>query len=249
MTQAQKKAFVARMKKARLAKTKTAKPKPNKSAKRKRAKKINAPRKRKSTNKPATRPHRAKARLRSTKKNSSRKVRRNSLEAAKQTYRDFHGRDADKTLVVVEKVHTHEHLSGIGDLEKLIVIPLDRQGYVSLRYKVTLTFNKGTILAQNEKPKNPGTFSGQLFIRGGDQSVDLKLFGIEKPYHESEVLGELQAIFYFTRKDHLAPKWGGTATYHHKFKRPKPTLIYDTVNKLLSIAGGRYAIPDEGIDR
>ena len=34
----------------------------------------------------------------------------------------------------------------------------------------------------------------------------------------------------------------------HKFKSPRPILIYDTRNKLLSFAGGGYTIPSEGID-
>jgi hypothetical protein len=178
-------------------------------------------------------------------------VRKNPLDEAKAAYKTFHGRDPEKIVVTNERVHHHKYLSGIGELVRMVIVTPDGRG------RVTLTFSDGkTLLAQNEK-KN------QLFIRGGDQSVDLAQFGIHAPVHEKEVLGELQQIRYFTRKDHLRPADGGTAVYRHNFSNmrelklrgkrvsrrwTKPTVIYDTVDKLLEIAGGAYTIPAEGID-
>jgi hypothetical protein len=161
--------------------------------------------------------------------------RRNPVEAAKEVYEKFHGRPASKVLKITEPVHVHTALSGIGDLKRLCV------RHVSGNKKTDLDFGRGTVLAQNEK-------RNQLFIRGGDQSVPLAVFGIKPPYHESEILGDVLHVDYFTRKDHLAPEDGGTATYRHKFGRKKPTLIYSVPDKLLSFAGGGYTIPDEGID-
>lgn len=170
-------------------------------------------------------------------RNAGRKPKRkNPLDAAQNVYRKFHGRDADKVLTVDEKMHVHKYLSGIGDLVGLQVLTQDG------RAKVTLKFDDGAVLAQNEK-------RNQLFIRGGDQSVNLKDFGISGPVHELENLGEVISISYYTRKDHLAPEDGGEAIYKHQFGRKKPTLIYDTVNKKMELAGGGYDIPDEGIDR
>jgi hypothetical protein len=88
----------------------------------------------------------------------------------------------------------------------------------------------------------------QLYIEGGDQSVDLRDFGIKTP-HEKEILGHVTDVWYFTTKDHLRPEDGGTAIYHHKFGKIKPTMIYDVPNQLLEFAGGGYTIPDEGIDQ
>lgn len=164
------------------------------------------------------------------------KTRKNPLEAAEQVYRDFHGRDPQKVVEVSDDIHYHKFLSGIGDLKQLVIEP------VKGNRRITVTFGRGSILAQNEK-------RNQLFIRGGDQSVDLAVFKLEKPYHEMEILGRCMSVDYFTRKDHLRPEDGGTAIYRHKFGRHKPTVIYDTLNKLLSFAGGGYTIPDEGIDR
>jgi hypothetical protein len=172
------------------------------------------------------------------KKNTGRRPakRKNPLDAAQTVYRKFHGRGADKVLTVDEKMHVHKYLSGIGDLVGLQVLTHDG------RAKVTLKFDAGAVLAQNEK-------RNQLFIRGGDQSVNLKDFGITGPIHELEDLGQVMWISYYTRKDHLAPEDGGEAIYKHRFGRKKPTLIYDTVNKKMELAGGGYDIPDEGIDK
>lgn len=169
------------------------------------------------------------------KKRKNAGTKRNPVDVAEEVYEKFHGRPASKILKITEPVHVHSALSGIGDLKSLTI------RHVGGRKKTILDFGRGAVLAQNEK-------RNQLFIRGGDQSVDLKVFGVEKPYHEQEILGEVLSVDYFTRKDHLAPEDGGTATYRHKFGRKKPTLIYSTPDKLLSFAGGGYTIPDEGID-
>jgi hypothetical protein len=193
--------------------------------------KVSAPRKKNAGKKKTA------AKVRGRKNSGRTPARRtNPLEAAKKVYRKFHGRDADNILTITEPMHVHKHLSGIGDLVGLQVLTHDG------RAKVTLKFDDGAVLAQNEK-------RNQLFIRGGDQSVNLKDFGITGPHHELEDLGAVIWVSYFTRKDHLAPEDGGEAIYKHRFGRKKPTLIYDTLNKKMELAGGGYDIPDEGIDK
>lgn len=167
--------------------------------------------------------------------------RKNPEGAAVDRYRYFHGRDPEVVTEVEKQMHEHSVLSGIGKLEKLGIKSVNGG-------KVVLGGFKGALLAQNEK----GT---QMFIEGGDQKIDLSAFGIRDP-HEMEVLGELTDIWYHTTKDHLDPKDGGTATYHHRFglnestgkKTKQPTAVYDVVNQQLYIAGGGYALPDVGID-
>jgi hypothetical protein len=127
-------------------------------------------------------------------------------------------------------------LAGIGDLRKLKI--KSANGH----WKVTVKFLKPyPILSMNEA-------ATQLYIEGGDQFVDLRDFGIKTP-HEKEILGHVTDVWYFTTKDHLRPEDGGTAIYHHKFGKIKPTMIYDVPNQLLEFAGGGYTIPDEGIDQ
>lgn len=161
------------------------------------------------------------------------KKRNPALEAA-EAYKGFHGREPDELIEVRETIHFHKNLAGAGKLEKLVVQPHKKL------FTVSLSGFKGAVLCFNEKRT-------QLFIRGGDQSVDLKQFGV-KVFHEIEVLGDVRVVEYFTTKDHLGSE-GGTATYVHKFNKPYPTLIYHTIDKRLEFAGGGYDVPDEGIDR
>ncbi len=158
-------------------------------------------------------------------------TKRNPEALAAEAYRDFHGKEPEKVITVDTPRHYHGVLAGIGKLEFL--------RFQNGRVKA-LEFGKGTYLAENEKRT-------QLFIVGGDQSVNLKAFGIAQP-HETEILGEISAVGYFTEKRHLIEKDGGRATYVHKFGSPRPVLVYDVKNRLLSFAGGGYTIPSEGID-
>lgn len=159
------------------------------------------------------------------------KGKRNPAAEASEAYKGFHGREPDELVKVEETVHFHRHLAGAGELRKL---------EVHGRYTVTLSGFQGAILAFNETRT-------QLFIKGGDQTVDLKQFGIST-VHEIETLGEVHAVEYFTTKDHLGSE-GGTAVYVHRFKKPYPILIYRTIDKKLEFSGGGYDVPDEGIDR
>lgn len=175
-------------------------------------------------------------------------TRKNPEDGAAARYEYFHGRPPEKDFTIRTPIHSHKVLSGIGDLKELLILSVtgDR--------KVRLEHFKGAILSETEK----GT---QLYIKGGDQSVNLKDFGITTP-HELEILGALLNVVYFTTKDHLRPEDGGTANYRHKFGgegRTKryvfgkkgarlPMVGYDVRNKLLSIQGGTYKIVAEGID-
>ena len=172
---------------------------------------------------------------------------RNPAEAAAEMYEKFHGRPSAEVVEIEKRVHYHEHLSGLGELEKLTVRANDGA-------LVDIEGFKGAILASNET----GT---QLYIEGGNQAVNLSAFGIGKPYHDLEDLGEGVKIWYYTTKLHLG-KEGGEASYHHKFseekkvrmeyvfgqsRAPKPRVVYDTMNRALGFIGGEYTVEPEGI--
>lgn len=165
----------------------------------------------------------------------ARKSKGNPAGLAVEGYNEFHGRDSEETVTVTKQVHYHKHLSSAGELERLDVV--SRQGI-----KVSLTGFGGALLAFNESKT-------QLFIEGGDQSVDLAQFGISpKRAHEYETLGDVTAVEYYTTKDHLGEE-GGTAIYRHKFSKPYPELVYQTLNRQLIFSGGKYVILPEGIDK
>jgi hypothetical protein len=163
------------------------------------------------------------------KRNTGKK--RNPESTATQAYVLTHGKQPSETTEVETKLHYHSVLAGMGKLQAII--------FAGGRVK-EIRFGRGTYLAMNEKRT-------QLFIVGGDQSVNLRDFGITKA-HETEILGEVKEVVYFTEKLHLIEKDGGKGPYGHKFSSPLPTLVYDTRNQLLSFAGGGYSIPAEGID-
>ena len=168
----------------------------------------------------------------------------NPSSAAAEVYEEFHGRPSEEVVTVKEKIHYHEHLAALGELRTLIVQARDGA-------RVTLTRFKKAILCTNEA-KN------QMFVRGGDQSVDLKSFGI-RTAHEIETLGRVVELAYFTTKDHLGDE-GGTALYFHvagetnengkrKMAGWGPDLIYHTVDERLEFSGGSYMIRAEGVDK
>ncbi len=172
---------------------------------------------------------------------------RNPADASVEAYVDFHGREPGEFVTITEKVHHHKHLAAAGDLRYLKVITLDETAIV------TIDKMGGAILAFNEQ-------RNQLFVRGGNQGVNLKDFGITQA-HELETLGTLKDIGYFTRKDHLGDE-GGTALYRHTFRTTNengkhvtvkfaryPQVIYRVRDKQLEFSGGSYVIRAEGIDK
>jgi hypothetical protein len=104
---------------------------------------------------------------------------RNPSSDAAAVYEEFHGRPSSEVVTVTEKIHYHKNLAALGELRTLIVQARDGA-------RVTLTRFKKAILCTNEA-KN------QLFVRGGDQSVDLQSFGI-RTAHEIETLGRVSSL-------------------------------------------------------
>ena len=159
----------------------------------------------------------------------------NPAGGAAAAFAEFQGRPSEEIVEITQKVHYHEHLAAAGKLEALEVVSFSGS-------KVTLSQFGGALLCFNEKRT-------QLFVRGGDQKVDLKQFGIAPSNaHELETLGDVQVVEYFTTKKHLGRE-GGTAIYKHKFSKPYPELVYDVRNEQLLFSGGRYVILPEGIDK
>ena len=161
----------------------------------------------------------------------AKRKRHNPEGSATAAYVLTHGKQPGESIEVKTSLQYHSVLAGMGKLQAII--------FAGGRVK-EIRFGKGTYLAMNEKRT-------QLFIVGGDLSVNLKDFGITHA-HETEILGEVKEVVYFTEKLQLIEKDGGKGAYGHKFSSPLPTLVYDTRNQLLSFAGGGYSIPAEGID-
>ncbi len=173
-------------------------------------------------------------------------LQKNPAAGASEVFEEFHGFEPSEVVTVTKKVFHHEHLAAAGKLTHLEVDGIDGKRHKISRFG-------GAVLAFNED-KN------QLFIEGGDQSVNLTDFGIKKP-HELETLGRVTDIGYHTNKTHLGDE-GGDAVYVHKFRSTNdngrhviikvardPDLVYDVRSEQLLFSGGSYEILAEGINK
>ena len=97
-----------------------------------------------------------------------------------------------------------------------------------------------TLLASNEK----GT---QLYLVGGDQSLDLSALKIDGPEadHESIPIGYISIVTYHTSKvfDGKREEYDYWHRLSEESQGPLPILIYDRLNERLYISGGCYHIP------
>jgi hypothetical protein len=175
-----------------------------------------------------------------------RKGKRNPASASAEVFEDFHGFGPTEVVTVSKEIHHHAHLASLGELVQLDVWGVDGKGH-------KVTGFKGALLACNES-------RDQLFVEGGDQTMNLADFGIRKP-HETETLGRVTNIGYQTNKTHLGDE-GGEAVYVHRFRATnqngkhvvvkmtrEPDLIYDVRNEQLLFSGGSYEILREGINK
>jgi hypothetical protein len=90
----------------------------------------------------------------------------------------------------------------------------------------------------------------QLYIVGGDQSLDLSALRMSGPKWErdSMVLGVLDEFTYRTKKGFDNFKMSDY--YHHAGEESgvQPMLVYDNINRRLSIVGGQYRITPRGVE-
>lgn len=152
-------------------------------------------------------------------------------------YEEFHGHPSSEEIVLDVDTAVHGKLAGLGELLELHVKPVG--GGRALR----LANFDGALLACDARKR-------QIYIVGGDQSVDLAEFGIDPDNaHDFELLGQLTKVVYYTTKSHLGDE-GGTADYHHQFGEEtgeRGMLLYDVLSEQLQIAGGGYSIEAAGV--
>jgi hypothetical protein len=203
---------------------------------------------------------------------TKKKNRRNPAEDARKLSEKFHGRKATTERRIVEPMHVHKHLMEIGDLVRLVIdTPTGKV--------VVLNFNtsdprKIVRLASSERdPKTNKLVGKQLYLRGGDQEVNLKALGMDSPLwiRDRMELGRLHefkrgdpplivdgervkgSITYRTRKGmddfKLIDYWhkAGEETARKAGPAARSLVIYDYPNKKIEFAGGNYHIDEPGI--
>lgn len=168
---------------------------------------------------------------------------------AQSLYETFHGVPSEEELVIHSQIHEHEHLTSLGLLTEIQV--KTPTGYLYAKSWGQGKTNSPTsdipFLASSEDGR-------QLFVEGGDQSVDLHKIKMDTKawLRDSMIIGEIVMIQYRTRKSFDGMK---ETDYFHKLseesKQGRPVLVYDSRSQLMSISGGQYHIevPLVGVSR
>lgn len=177
-----------------------------------------------------------------------RQYRENPEPAAAELYETFHGRPPEEIITVREDLHVHGWETTLGILLKLDV---DTES----GYEASLEFPDPE---QDRDPKDwvyltSSEDGKQYFLAGGDQALDLHALHMDGKewVRDSMVIGRITVIDYVAEKVFDQGE-GIQQPYTHKVgaeivngrhritTKVQPTLIYDTRNNLLSIAGGQY---------
>ena len=162
--------------------------------------------------------------------------RRNPESAAATLYEKFHQTPSTEVVELAETIHEHDYLTTLGTLQTIKLHTLaDKQVEIAFA-------DDRPYLCSNET----GT---QLYIAGGDQTMDLKALGMgSKLWHkEHMLLGICLEVTYQTKKGFHDFQ---LTDYYHELGEEtgvQPMLAYDTRNCKLSILGGQYQIKPEGI--
>lgn len=179
--------------------------------------------------------------------------RRNPEDSAALAFKIFHGKPPDGTTEILEEIHEHENLWALGSLQEIVIEPVSLPGR-----QATFEFqDDNPWLCGNEPTETSGGIfepsqmvCTQLYVRGGDQGLDLDGIKMGKGtqwYREHMCLGYLVELTYHTQKgfDSFKP-----VDYYHALGEETgevPMVCYDTRNKLITIQGGQYEIKAQGI--
>ncbi len=176
-------------------------------------------------------------------------VRRNPAPSAAGLYESFHGKPATEELVIEEEVHEHEHLAVLGRLvECWIETPTGLLAQIEFDQDDD---SNPVMLCSSEDGK-------QLYIEGGDQTVDLGSLKMDTDEWKKDrmVLGQFAApdpsskgpkrrkhnLGYMTKKDFDKLE---EILYLHDLGEDtgvRPYLEFDTRNNRLHVSGGQYFI-------
>ena len=167
-----------------------------------------------------------------------------SASAAIALTKKFHGKADGKTKAITEQEKFHADVAELGELIELEVATLSG-------YHVTLADFGGAMLTASPDGK-------QYFILGGVQELPLSKIGMGGEWVKDKmVIGKIKKLVYRTSKqfDH-----NEVIDYSHRsgevliggkrvVRGPAPFLLYDNLNKKMSIGGGQYYTTWKGVER
>jgi hypothetical protein len=164
-------------------------------------------------------------------------MRRNPESGSAALYETFHQRAPERVEEYEENFHYHGWLAELGEMQEIKVALI----YLDPPKEAVIRFDPGTKLGCSEDGR-------QLYMVGGDQSVDLKGLGFGKEWtRDYMLLGVLHELTYRTKKGFDKFK---TIDYYHELGEDSgdcPVLAYDNLNQQLMIVGGKYVVKYEGI--
>jgi hypothetical protein len=164
---------------------------------------------------------------------------------AREVSEVFHGRPVQEEIIIDEEISERDKLAALGKLCYMVI--KGPKGRITLRFSRNA---KDTVWLMYTKTGN------QFYLRGGDQEIDLKALGMAGPewFKDLMVLGELKKYAYSTGKKFH--KFAPTEYFHLSGEGlegkvdpriAKSTILYDTLNKRLKIAGGQYKVDMEDL--
>lgn len=159
-----------------------------------------------------------------------------SESEAAALYQSFHGRPSEQITEIPESEHYHEWLTELGALTEIKLS-------TPSGYNATIEFSGDDVILSSSEDGR------QLYIVGGNQTLDLKPLHLDGTKWRKDLMeiGNIREITYQTEKGFDKFR---TIDYFHKLGGETgvlPTLVYDTLNDALKIAGGQYEIKPEGI--
>jgi len=196
---------------------------------------------------------------------------RNPIEAATQTYEEFHGISPKGVVEITEREHRHSVTSGVGKLLAWVILDIDgkRQrlllapgyrytgpdaelfpdfrGRESGEWEHVAAQHKDSVLVSQAEQTERGKKYGQLFLKGGDQSVNTAALGLTaRDQHEDMLLGTILRIWYRTAKS-FEDEGKVKQNFFHDFGKQGsagvcPLLTYQPLNPSMRVVGGRYYV-------
>jgi len=162
---------------------------------------------------------------------------RNPQESSAALYETFHQKAPERIDEYEEHVHYHGWLAELGEMREVKVDLV----YLDPPKQATIEFEPGTKLGCSENGR-------QLYLVGGDQSLDLEALGFSREWiRDFMLIGVLSELTYRTKKGFDQFQ---TIDYYHEVGEDTgdlPVLAYDNMNQQLMIIGGKYNVEYNGI--
>jgi hypothetical protein len=168
-----------------------------------------------------------------------------TLSDAESMFETFHGAPASEIIELTETETYESNLAVLGDLAN----PSADEKAAGLKV-ATLSGLDATLMFTSQAPKLACSPDGrQLYFVGGSQALDLASLKMDSDewLKPSMVIGVLTQVTYQTRKGF--DKFQLIDYYHELGEESgnQPFLVYDSVNRKLTVSGGQYQVQDVGI--